>query len=212
MAAVAVVCGVTAGVLLRSDSEPKKESAGTELVGLGPQGAEFGALLAKGKQAVFHARYSAVSDDPEAAGQELSMELWRKAPRERFDVTISAGGTTARSSGFRLPKDSVACTSEADGPWTCQPAEAGAAGPDALIAQVAAEMKGRTIVARDDRIGGSSVRCFTLPLDSYPGEVCVTRTGVPARVSAGPSRIELVELTTTVPDQVFSPPATPTKG
>lgn len=202
-----LACGVTAAVLLRADPEPGKAGHGADLVGLGPSGAELGALLAKGKDAVFHARYRAVSEDPAAAGQDLSMELWRKVPRERFDVTVSVDGRTARSSGFRLPGDSVACTSEGDGPWSCQPvAGAEPTGPDALIAQIAAEMDGRTIVARDDRVGGFAVRCFALPLDASPGEVCVTGKGVPARVSAGPSRIELVQLAETVPDDVFSAP------
>lgn len=208
-AAAVVASGVTAAVLLSDDDRPEKRvPARADLVGLGPQGAEMGALLSKGKEAVFHAQYRAVSDDPAAAGQELSMELWRKAPRERFDVSVSVGGRQAKTSVFRLPERAVGCTSEADGPWNCRPiSSTEPAGPDALIAQVADEMKGRTISARDDRLGGNAVRCFTLPLESYPGEVCLTAKGIPARVSAGPSRIELVRLMTTVPDGAFSPPA-----
>ena len=156
---------------------------------------------------MYHARYRAVSDDPAAAGQELSMELWRKAPRERFDVTVSVEGREARSSVYRLPERALACTSEGDRPWSCQPVSASEpAGPDALIAQVAAEMKGRSIAARDDRLGDIAVRCFALSLESYPAEVCLSAGGIPVRVSAGPSRIELVELATSVPESVFSPP------
>lgn len=208
VAAVAA-CGATAAVVLRPGGgreEPRRDV--TKAAGLGTHGAELATLLAKGKEAEFHARYRAVSDDPVAAGQELSMELWRKAPMERFDVTVSVGGRKAHSSVFRLPERAVACTSEEGGPWTCQPVAATEpAGPEALIAQITEEMKGGTVVARDDRVDGVPARCFTLPLESYAGEVCMTADGIPARVRAGPSRIELVRLGTDVAAGVFSPPA-----
>lgn len=211
-AAAVMACGVAAALLLRPDGEPKRVQARREAssIALGPGGRELAALLERGKAAVFHARYKAVTQDPAATGQELSMELWRRAPQERFDVTVSAQGRQAVSSVFRLSEATVACTREGEQAWTCRPVSAaGPSAPDALIARLAEETKGRTFTVRHDRINDTPVRCFTVALDAYPAEVCVTTSGVPARVSAGPSRIELVELDSSVAADVFSPPAAP---
>ena len=167
-------------------------------------------LLEQGRGKTFHARYQATSSDAAVASQQLTLELWQKPQRQRQDVIISASGTSGRSAGFVSESGAVSCTQEgaADRPWSCRtvpgPAETG---PTALVKQLTSQVAGQQVTVHDDRIAGEQVRCFGLPLGTATAEVCVTGQGVPARVSSGASRFELVELSAEVSDDIFTPPA-----
>lgn len=211
---VALGAGVGAAIVLAlrgGEESPRKAGEGAEsLARLGPEGAELVSLLEMGKKATFHARYEATSTDPGAEGQELTIALWRKPPRERQDVVIALGGRVARSSGFLTPSGAVGCTQEGEEPWRCQPIQGlTARGPDEFINQIVKQVSGSQVAARGDTVAGMTVRCFVLTLTDAVGEVCLTAEGIPARIRAGPSRIELVEVGTDVQEGVFTPPAAP---
>lgn len=212
---VAAVAAGVAGVvvvfliLVAGGDDRPRSSTGIDLTALGPQGSELVRLLRQGELETFHARYRATSPPGEEGGdQEVSMELWQKPPRQRQDLLISAAGQQGRTSGFVLGDRSVSCTQNAGEPWSCREVDAAAVGgPDAFLRLLATEVSGGALDARDDTIAGSPVRCFHFPLPASTADVCVTRQGVLARVAAGESFIELVELGSTVPDRIFSPPA-----
>lgn len=166
---------------------------------------ELVGLLDHGRNQTFHATYRAVSTEVGAQGQSVTVELWQKPPRKRQDLVLTAQDRTGRTSAFHLPGRSVACQQVDQGAWTCANADGSAAtGADALIAQITAA--GVPSAGRDETINGVPVRCFDLAVAGGVAQVCVTRTGVPARISSGPSRFELAELGSEVPDSVFEPP------
>ncbi len=180
------------------------DAAPLDLTVLGAQGAELADLLAKGRLQTFHATYRAASpDQPEA-----TIELWRKPPNQRQDLVVSASGQVGRTASFVLRRASLSCVQEGPAPWTCQKVAAPpGAGPDAFLRLLVGEVSGPALDARDETIAGASARCFRFPLQAAIADVCATRSGVPARISHGSSSIELTELTMSVPDRVFTPPA-----
>jgi hypothetical protein len=191
-----------------ADDRPRA-TTGVDLTALGPQGSELVRLLRQGELETFHARYRATSPPgDDGGGQEVSMEVWQKPPRQRQDLLVTAGDQQGRTSGYVLGDRSVSCTQSGGEPWTCRQVDTAAGGgPDAFLRLLATEVSGGALDARDDTIAGASVRCFHFPLPASTADVCVTRRGVLARVAAGESFIELVELGSTVPDRIFSPPA-----
>lgn len=200
-------------VVLRSgDDEPQPGPlAGVDLTALGSQGSELVGLLRLGREATFHARYRSTPGEPtEDPGQDVAIELWRKPPNQRQDLVVTAGGEVGRTSAFVRDKKAVSCVEEGPSAWTCRdvPGNAGAeTGPDAFLARLVTEASGPASDPRDDTIAGTAVRCFNVPLSSGTAEVCVTRSGVPARIRVGPAFLEMVELSATVSDRIFTPPA-----
>ena len=173
----------------------------------GASGQELRALLDKGRVETYHAKYQASSTDPAAAGQDLTLELWQRGTDRRQDLVINADGKKAHSAGFLLPTGAIACTSQADAPWACKNVAGQSTEP--MLDQLAGQFAGQAGTARDDTIIGHKVRCFTVPVSTTTGEICLTDRGVPARVLAGPSRFELTDLTTDITDDTFRPPAQP---
>lgn len=180
------------------------EAAAFDLTVLGPEGGELATLLAKGATQTFHARYRAVSPDQ----PDLTIEYWRKPPRQRQDLVVSVSGQVGRTASFVLPGRTRSCVQEGPAPWKCEKvAGAPGGGPDAFLRLLVAQVGGPALDVRDDTVAGSAVRCFRFPVQAAIADVCATRTGVAARVSDGSSLIELTELTPSVPDRVFTPPA-----
>ena len=201
LVAVTIVAGRRGHVGgVRQEAEP------IDLSVLGPQGSELADLLAQGRTQTFHATYRAASPDQPA----VAIEYWRKPPQQRQDLVVSASGQVGRTASFVLRSGSLSCVQEGSAPWRCERAptgSAGGSGPDAFLRLLVGEVSGPALDARDDNIAGSPVRCVRFPLQAATADVCATRNGVPARISDGSSSIELTELTASVPDGVFTPPA-----
>lgn len=173
-----------------------------------PEGREMISLVEKGRKATFHARYRATPSGGQGAGQELTLELWRKPPLEREDTLFVTQGARGHSAGFLRPDKATLCTRRNDEPWTCNPLPGvQRSGPEALVSQLSETVARSRVEVRDDTVAGFPVRCFTVAVSGSPAELCLTEEGVSARVSAGGTRIELVSLSEDVPDSVFEPPA-----
>lgn len=218
VAGVVIVGGLVAGALILDDGGPTRDR--TPAVGLGApaeelrvagvsaQGSELIGLLKKGRTATFHARYQAESSETE--GEEVAIDVWRKPPQIRQDTRVSASGRTASTSTFVLADRTVACTRADEAGWQCRTnPEHRPNDPDALIQGVTEELASGPMEVREEVIGGTPARCFTVADGERTREVCATRQGVPARVSSGGARLELVELDTAVSDTVFKLPARP---
>src|SRR5919197_5860025 len=65
----------------------------------GAGGDELRGLLDNGKAQIYHARYQASSSDPNAAGQDLVLEMWQQGTNRRQDLLITADGKKAHSAG-----------------------------------------------------------------------------------------------------------------
>jgi hypothetical protein len=212
---------VTAAVLLlfRDDKGPSSSSATGVTPTTAPlapgqtrpptaAGTELTRLIDAGRSQTFHARYAATSTDPATAGSQVTLDLWRKPPKEREELVQSSGGRTVRSAGFLLPPLSVLCRqTDPSAPWAC--ANTPQTQADDLLKGVTGEVAGQAAGARDDTVASRPVRCFGVPGDQ-PSELCLTAQGITARLTTGASKIELVDLSFDVSDDVFTPPATPT--
>ncbi len=171
-------------------------------------GVELTRLIDAGRSQTFHGRYQATSTDPAAAGSQVTLDLWRKPPREREELLQVSGGRSVRSAGFLLPPISVLCRqADANAAWTC--ANTPQTQADDLLKGVTGDVAGQAAAVRDDTVASRPVRCFGVP-GAQPSELCLTPQGITARLTTGSSKIELVDLSFDVPDDVFAPPATPT--
>ena len=101
------------------------------------------ALVEKGRKATFHARYRATPSGEQAAGQELTLELWRKPPLEREDTLFVAQGARSHSAGFLRPDAAALCTRRNEEPWQCKPLpELPRTGSEALVGQLSETVQG----------------------------------------------------------------------
>jgi len=175
---------------------------------LGPQVAQLVALLERGQTTQYHAEYRAVTPAEQTQNATMSIELWRSPPRLRQDVTVTSGGQTATSAAFLLPDGGVGCTKEtAAAAWTCAPIpKQQDAAPDTLAKQITQEIGAGPVAVRSRKVAGIAVTCFDLPVSEATAQVCVTAEGIPALISSGGTRIELVHLSTDVSGDVFTPP------
>ena len=167
-------------------------------------------LLTKGKQVVYHATYTAV-----VQGTSASLELWQKPPLVRRDTNFNVGGSSStKTEEFKLHDQLVGCLQQSGGPWKCTQEPASSGDPsDAVLSNVGASLSGRSVTARSDTVSGRPVRCYSAAAVGSLGavEICLTPdTGIPVLVDAGAGRITLASFELTVPDNVFSLPATPT--
>lgn len=171
-------------------------------------GVELTRLIEAGRSQTFHARYAATSTDPAAAGSQITLDLWRKPPKEREELVQSSGGRVVRSAGFLLQPVSVLCRqTDVSAPWTC--AKTAQTQADDLLKGVTGEVASQAATVRDDMVASFRVRCFGVP-GAQASELCLTAQGITARLTTGTSKIELVDLSLDVPDDVFTPPAVPT--
>ena len=168
------------------------------------------ALLAKGKNVVYHATYSAA-----VSGSSVSIELWQKPPLARRDTVFNASGTSStRTEEFKLADQLVGCLQQGGGAWKCTQEPAGSQDPsDAVVSNVGQALSGRDVTEKDQTISGRPVRCYSAPAVGtlQAVEICLTAdNGIPVLVDAGSGKITLDDINTQVPDSVFSLPAAPT--
>ena len=194
-----VLSAVGAGVILDDTGGADRD----EEVQLSEEARELERLLELGRNATFHARYDAVVEG--IAGNSVTVETWRKDGDVRQDMIVQSGDQELRTATIDIDGQRTACTQTNSDPWQCQPE---AAAGDPLVGAVRERLAGGAVRVRDDEINGERVRCFTVTsTGGGPTELCATPEGVPVRVTAGSSRLELTALETDVDPLVFEPPA-----
>ncbi|MFN2608022.1 MAG: hypothetical protein ABR511_09020 [Acidimicrobiales bacterium] len=201
--AVAIVVTIRSGERDQVATPPAGSAASTAPAPTGPA-AELVRLLRRGASLDFDARYTSAGSAPSTA------HLWRRPPLARLDTQSGSGDTASTSAQIVTSGGPVACTQAGRGPWSCAPkpgldvAEVGVIPPSVVAALSAVH-----VTARDDTVIGLAVRCFTIA--AGPGasaDVCVTSSGVPARLASGDTRLDLVSLSLSrPPDSVFVAPA-----
>ena len=207
-AVVAVVVAVGLVVGLGGDGDDGAGDRTGELldppVGLEAERDEALALIRRGQDATYHARYESTGD-PLGALPRL-VEVWRKAGRSRTDMEYAAGGGVERSVSIRRPPEAggaVTCRRAGEGPWTCQRVDDP---PSDLFEEATVDLAYEDVVARDDQVRGRAARCFALEAEEGTG-LCFDADGVLLRLSVGEGALELASLEPVVDDRVFEPPA-----
>lgn len=230
---VVIGAGAVLLVLLATDNgdEPDKATTATTEAGpsttapgsvssvpaddLDPDAREMVALAEKGRAREFHARYEA-QDVRSRTGQAFSvaLELWNRPPQVRRDVAISSEGQAAQSTDIRTDKLVLRCGKPSqETPWQCATVPIGTANePGGTAFGLApAAVAGRPVAARDETVADRPARCFTVEgSDVASAEtLCLSRDGIPLRVTSGAAILELTSLELSVEEGVFEPPARP---
>ena len=182
-----------------------RPSEGTDRA-LTAEGRELTDLLTKGLHGTYHARYQSTLSDPRSTEALVLMDIWRKGDLGRQEVAVQVQGTRSRTATFLLPPQTVECSQTGDAAWTCKPPKQ-AQPPEAPEVQVQKVLAAGPITARDDKVAGLPVRCFTYPPSEDIDETCLLPDGVLARMITSSSRFDLIAMTPTVPDEVFAVPA-----
>ena len=209
-ALVALVGGIVAVALVvvlgGDDGDGRGARTGELLeppVRVQPERDEALALIRRGLEGTYHARYEATGDPGALPG---SVEVWRKGGWTRTDMRYEAEGAVQLSASIRRPVEAggpVACRREGDGPWSCERVDA----PHSdLLDEAATDLAGEEIEASDAQVGGRAARCFSV-VGNEPMALCLDRDGVLLRLTAGPGVLELASLDTAVDQSVFQPPA-----
>lgn len=190
-----VLFASTAACAVNSDKRSTVATTVPRITGLAGEGRVLVELLRAGEGATFHAIYEVRRGD----AVESTIEVWQRGSRTRVDSSTATGGTVAV---FRTGERTDTCTRE-EGTWNCERGPAGSRGFKAFVDEAVNDLRGSTVVARDASIAGQKVRCFKLGEEA---DVCVTRTGIPARLAAGGSTTELTLLEADVTGNVFELP------
>jgi hypothetical protein len=189
----AVLAAIATVVIVRRDRSSSPSPAAS-----GPPNAaarELATRLAAGSTATYHATYAV------SGPTSQTTEVWRSGQNFRQDSVTGA----VRVETFITPEQSVQCRqASASSGFVC--GAIGGAAPSGPVA-VPSELTGVDVVARDDEIGGRSVRCFSDARAAGTVELCVTDAGIAVREVVGEQRIELTSLDATVDPAVFTPPA-----
>jgi len=216
VALVVVAIGAAIFVTIRSGADgggSASPSASAPPTTAGPVG-ELVRLLDRSQSLNFEARYS-VTD---GSSPSSTAHLWRRPPLARLDTESGTGDAARRSAQIITTSGPVACAQSGGGAWSCAPKPGMKVGDVGIVSNgLVSQLAALQVVARDDTIGATAVRCFTVtngaattttPAPAESAEVCVTTDGVAARVVAGTTRLELVSVDRARPaDAVFQPPA-----
>ena len=216
-AAVAVLVGLGAwAVVGRDDGKPSgtipnaSDSGGTVPAAAAGttdlEATQLLALLEKGRAATFHATYVA-SGDPQTLGGDLTIEVWRHSGRIRQDTVVSAASGTSHTAGFVVDGQAATCVETDDQPWTCSSASSATADVDGIFGSAATQLQGVDVTVADDTVNGHTAKCFTFPASDGTGTLCVTEDGIPVKLAINGENLTVKELSTSVDDHVFSPPA-----
>lgn len=190
----------------RRPASPSGPAAGTTLSATTPAG-EMLRLIEEGKKLTFEGRYAAYEDSAPS-----SIHVWRRPPLARLDTETGSGEAQRRTQRLASSSGPVNCVQQGQGPWTCTPAPNLRVGDVTIVSDAVLGLLSRlAIESRDDQISGRQARCFLLTGNQgSPAELCLTRDGIPLRVVAGATRVELVDLKRDrPPDFVFEPPVAP---
>lgn len=161
------------------------------------------ALIRKGENATYHARYEASAGAGE--GFPRSVEVWRRPGSARTDTEYAAAGRVERSASIRGAAGTVSCLRVNEEPWSCRRVDVAA---DEVFAQAAADLAGARVAARDGEVRGRAARCFAVD-DGEAVELCFDGDGVLLRLAVGEASLELVTKEETVDSSATVPPAEP---
>jgi hypothetical protein len=212
--AAAIVIAAVAYLVFHHDHHKASKRPG--LPAAGPQldtgGLALASLLKAGRTTTYHARYTSKAD-ASVSGGTIAIEAWNTQGKSRVDTTYTTvDGKVVHTASLLIGKKATACQQAPKASWTCKVAPTPADGdPAGLTASLIARLAGRSVTEHADKVGGQPARCFQVSaaVAAEAIDICVNRAGVLQRVVSPDARIEIAKLDSSVPDGIFTPPATP---
>lgn len=178
-------------------------------------GSELADLLARSRDATFHATYEATKPATTEGGvaERYTVDLFRDAGRTRQDTATALSGGDYLTSGILRDGVSIVCAKQGTADWVCSQNEVDDESvADGIFGQIVDQLGGVEVTATDETIDGREVRCFSYETAEGPGSMCLTGEGIPVRILGGDTELVLTELTDDVPDDAFEPPAEPVQA
>lgn len=180
---------------------------------LGPEAKELVALAAKGRGKVFHARYATSGGvSPAGAPFTVRMELWNKGSEVRRNVSIDTAGQVLESADMRRRGLFIRCAkSSAAADWQCLTPPSAPNDPGGVAFGLApAALAGKPVSVSDETVADQKARCFKAEVGTGSvEELCLSKDGIPLRVTSGAAVLELQALELSVDEGAFEPPARP---
>jgi hypothetical protein len=167
---------------------------------LDPAAAELAAAINKAFTLTYHATYEGTRTSTTGSTATITVEVWLQAPLARRDTLIVNPKGTVHTDELRLADKIQGCIDSSLGSgspsWTCVPTNGRGVDPADPILGVARPLKG-AVTARDDHVGDTAVRCFSVatPGKAGPEDVCFDHDGIPAAFDGGDGRLERTTLT-----------------
>jgi len=194
-----------------SDDGPKKAGGDgtttTAKLELDKEAEALFSLLDKARDLTFHASYSATN----AQQETFQIQIWRKGGLVRQDVTAMTEGKPLLQSAFVLKQKAITCSKLDVDPWQCSDIDnSNLTKSDGVFGAVRDQLGGIDVTQRDDKIAERDVTCFQWQFEGDKGEMCVLKSGIPARATIGPTTISLTSDQSDVGDDVFQPPVAST--
>lgn len=207
-AVLALVVAVPLVVILLEDDQPERLELPLPSAGgfSGPGGSELATLLVKGRDRTFHATYALTAGET-----RQTLEWWNDEGKVRQDTVTAGDGGEVRTASLKLSdKEAVVCRQDPAQPWTCEKVAVPVSGdPRGLLANLQAQLSGRPVTVRSDKVNGRDARCFSVAASagSEAVELCSDPDGIPLRLASPEATLELTALDDSVPENIFTPPA-----
>ena len=198
-----------------ANTQPPATAPPTVTQPLDESGSELEELLARSRDATYHATYEATTPPETEAGTARSyqLEIFRSEGRTRQDTVTVLDGGDYLTAGILDDGLSTICTKQGTADWVCSQNEVtDDTVTDGIFGEIVRSLGGVTVTATDDVIDGRDVRCFSYESPDGPGSMCLTEEGIPVRIVGGTSELLLTELEDTVADDAFEPPAEPVQA
>lgn len=200
----------------RSTTSTSRRTANVPVPGDVPRtgdATEVLALLDRAEQSTFHAAWKAKA--AESGFSSITFEVWNKPPNARRDVRVLSGegGGSFHSVTVRNGDGLTSCgrATDADA-WECEAADPKDETADPLASildSIRTTVQSGKVAAKPEGPKGRPGRCFTITAAEGEDVVCFTPEGVPISIGSGGATLELVDLSSEVPEAVLFPPAKP---
>ena len=212
--AAAIVVAAIAYLVFHHDHHSKSKRVG--LPPAGPQldtgGLALASLLKSGRATTYHAQYTSKADAT-VSGGTVAIEAWNTQGKSRVDTTYTTvDGKVVHTASLLIGKKATACQQAPKASWSCKTAPTPADGdPAGLTTSLVARLAGRSVTEHADKVAKQPARCFQVGAAAAADaiDICVNHDGVLLRVVSPDARIEIAKFDTSVPGDVFTPPATP---
>lgn len=191
---VLVAAGTVAFLAVSDDADDAPAAdAGVDLSGLDAVAAELVQRAQNGAAFPHHATYE--------QSDGSTIELWLDGERSRQEVAPPEG---PRILVLDTGDEVVRCE-QGDG-WECDEPVDAPADVRSAVERLVADIGVASVSGSDGTIAGQEVRCFVVssPEVEDDAEICLTATGVLARLAVGDDRLELTDLDEDVDDADFS--------
>lgn len=197
--AVAAVVAFAVAFFVASEDGDDADDAGSELTlddleALGVEGRQLVARVEQGALVTHHAVYE------QTGGHRF--EVWTDGERVREETTPADGD---RRLLLRTEGEAINCIEEG-GEWSCDEPTEAAPGLRDRLDQLIADLTGAEVAISEATIADIEVECFDITGGEVDLQICVTQTGIVARLAAGDDEIELVDLDDDVDDDDFDAP------